>query len=134
MECGFDFTANEVDLFHWTDNDERVDSLIRVDVLRVYYAYEGKKTVDHVLALPASLIEVTNDIVPGSDSYMQIHSDGHPIDQSGIAYVINEDLSITYLCDLKAGMSLFGSYVPSSESGEDAPIFLSYLLSNNPRS
>lgn len=134
MECGFDFTANEVDLFDWTDNEERVGSLIGGDVLHVYYADEGKKTIDHVLVSPASLIDVTNDIVPGSDSYMQIHSDEHPIDQSGIAYVINEDLFVTYLSDLDAEMSLFGSYVPSSESGEGAPIVLSYLFSFNPRS
>lgn len=104
MECDFDFAANEVDLFHLTDSDERVGHLIGGDVLRVYYADEGKKTVDHVLASPASLIEVTNDIVPGSDSYMQIHSDEHPIGQSGIAYVINEDLSLTYLSDVDAGI------------------------------
>ena len=76
---------------------------------------------------------MTNHVVPGSDSYMQIHCGDHPIDQSRISYAINEDLSIICLSDLKAGMSLFGSYLPSEEETDDSPIVLSYLFSFNLR-
>ena len=137
MQCDFNIDSNDVDIFDSVDNDEIVDSLIGGDVLTVYYTDEDKDAVDHVLVSQASLlpnIEVTNHIVPGSDSYMQIHCDDHLIDQTGISYVINEDLSITHLSDLEMGMSLYGSYIPSNEGVVDAPIRLSYLFSFNPRS
>lgn len=135
MKCGFDVESNDMDLIDSADNGEIVDSLIGGDVLTVYCQDENRDRVDHVPVSQASLlpnIEVTNHVVPGSDSYMQIHCDDDPIDQSGISYAINEDLSITCLSDLEAGTSLFGSYVLSEEGADDAPIALSYLFSFNP--
>ena len=137
MQCDFNIDSNDVDIFDSVDNDEIVNSIIGGDVLTVYYTDEDKNTVDHVLVSQAGLlpnIEVTNHIVPGSDSYMQIHSDDYSIDQTGISYVINEDFSITYLSDLEMGMLLFGSYVPSNAKSDNTSIKLSYLFSFDPRS
>lgn len=134
MQCDFNIDSNDVDIFDSVDNDEIVNSIIGGDVLTVYYTDEDKNAVDHVLVSQVSLLPVTNHIVPGSDSYMQIHCDDYSIDQTGISYVINEDFSITYLSDLEMGMSLFGSYVPSNAKSDNTSIKLSYLFSFNPRS
>lgn len=130
MKCDFDYENVEI----IDKNFRKIDKtkLIGGNKLVVYYD-ESLNNANYAEVSKIPFIEITKVNVPGEMTRTEFLADGWVIHSRNIKYVINADLSITPLKDVKWHSTLYGAYV-DFEKGDDYNFCdLLYVFSFNPR-
>lgn len=94
---------------------KKLNTLVGGDEMELYYQDDSLQVIDHILVLEASqlVVEVTNEVVPGTDKKVDIfvpNSDSIVLDSSEIRYIIHKDGSFEHLKQAKTGQKLYATY------------------------
>ncbi|MBD5391002.1 hypothetical protein HDR67_03250 [bacterium] len=109
------YTANiqNKNIYSKANPSKRLNTLVGGDEMELYYQDDSFQIIDHILVLEASVIEVSNEVVPGTDNKVDIFvpdSDSIVLDSSEIRYIIHKDGSFENLKQVKTGQKLYATY------------------------